>query len=197
MGSLPVAWVVVRLVTQQDVSREGSGNVGAANALRVAKSRWVGVAVMVLDACKGAAAVWLAVWWQGGWAFLALAAATLGVIAGHNYNPWLSLLQRKLVGGKGFAAAAGALLVFRPWLVALWLATTLAMWLGLRRTRGITDEAPSSAVATLSMIGWSLLVYDASTAWMCVAIAILVIPKILPELPAVLAEARARRETNP
>lgn len=192
-GSIPVAWLLVRFATRRDVSLEGSGNVGALNASRVAKSKAVGIGVMVLDVCKGAAAVWLAVAWQGGWAFEALAAATLGAVAGHNYNPWLSIARRKLVGGKGFAAASGGLLMVRPWIVPLWLAALILTWVVLRRTRGIVDEAPSSTMATLAMIPVGWWVYDLPTAWMTAGIALLCVPKILPELPAVFAEARDRR----
>ena len=193
VGSIPAAWLVVRLATKQDVVREGSGNVGAANALRVTRSKWVGIAVLVLDACKGAAAVWLAVAWQGGWAVGALGWATVGAVAGHNFNPWLSIATRRLAGGKGFAAAAGALLVFRPLVVAGWLLTCLVAWLGFRRARGITDDAPASVIATIAMIPAAWLLYDAATAWTCAGINLLCVPKILPELPAVFAEARARK----
>lgn len=196
VGSVPMAWLLVRLATRQDVSQEGSGNVGALNASRVAKSKWVGVGVMALDALKGAAAVWLAVWWQGGWAFTALAAAALGAIAGHNYNLWLSLAHRRLVGGKGYAAAAGAALVFRPWLVVAWLATTLVLFVLLRKTRAIDDEAPASALSTIAMGGFGLLLYDVPTAWFGLGVALLCVPKVLPELPAVFAEAKALREAQ-
>ena len=193
VGSMPVAWVVVRLARRGDVSREGSRNVGALNALRVARSKWVGVGVMVLDVLKGAAAVWLAAWIFGDVDEWPLIAAALGAVAGHNYNPWLSIAQRKLVGGKGFAAAAGALLVVFPLLVPAWLGTTLLSWLLFKKSHGITDEAPASAVATLAMIPWGGLLYGMPALWFGVIVSILCLPKIMPELPAVFAEARARR----
>jgi acyl-phosphate glycerol 3-phosphate acyltransferase len=196
LGTIPVAWMVVRLAARGDVTREGSRNVGAFNALRVSRSKWIGVVVAILDGLKGAAAIWLAVAWQGGWAFPGLAAAALGVVAGHNYNLWLSIAQRTLVGGKGFAAAAGALLVFRPWTVVGWLGTCVVAWLLLRRTHGITDDAPASVVATLSMVLWGYVFYDAPTAWLGVGFCLLCIPKILPELPSVFSEARALREAG-
>ncbi len=182
LGAVPVAWVAVRIARRRDVSREGSRNVGALNALRVSRSKWVGIVVMLLDGLKGAAAVWLAAWWFESGDFGVLAAAGLGAVAGHNYNLWLSIAQRKLVGGKGFAAAAGVLLVLRPLMVPAWLGTTLAAWFLFKKTHGITDEAPASAVATVSMIGWGVLLYDMPTLWMGVGFTILCIPKIVPEL---------------
>jgi len=186
VGSLPMAWVLVRVLTRQDISAVGSGNVGALNASRVAKSKWIGVAVLVFDALKGATAVWLAAWWTGGWDLAPLAAGGLGAVAGHNYNPWLSIAARRLVGGKGFAAAAGAMLVFRPLLVPGWLAVGVLAWVGFRLARGIVDEAPASAVATVSVIPLGYLLYDPPTAWIGVGISILCLPKIAPELKALL-----------
>lgn len=181
-GSIPVAWIAVAASARRDVAEEGSRNVGALNALRVARSKRVGIAVMVLDILKGAAAVWLASWWVGGHAFAPLAAAGLGAVAGHNYNPWLSIARRKLVGGKGFAAAAGVLLVLCPWLVPAWLGTTLVFWFVFKQTHGITDEAPASAVATLSMMPWGYGLYGVPVFWLGVGMTILCIPKIIPEL---------------
>ena len=100
------------------------------------------------------------------------------------------------MGGKGFAAAAGAALVFRPLLVATWLGTLLVCWLLLRKTRGIVDEAPSSTIATLAMIPFGYALYDPPTAWFGLGVSLLIVPKILPELPAVFAEARERREAG-
>jgi acyl-phosphate glycerol 3-phosphate acyltransferase len=186
LGSLPMAWLLVRVVTRQDISAQGSGNVGALNASRVSSSKWVGVGVLVFDALKGASAVWLAVWWTGGWDFAPLAAASLGAVAGHNYNPWLSLVARRLVGGKGFAAAAGAMLVLRPWLVPVWLGVALLAWFGFRALRGIVDEAPASAVATMALIPLGYVLYDPPTAWLGLGLSVLCVPKIWAELKTLL-----------
>lgn len=194
VGSIPVAWLLVHLTSRLDVSNEGSRNVGALNALRVARSKWVGIVVMILDGLKGAAAVWLAAWCSGGWAFPTLTAGALGVVAGHNYNPWLSLAQRKLVGGKGFAAAAGAMLTFCAWLVPAWLGTTIVSWFVFKRTHGITDEAPASAVATLSMLPWGLALYGMPGLGLGVGMSLLCVPKIVPELIVLF---RADRDTEP
>jgi len=192
LGSLPVAWIVVRLHARQDVSRTGSGNVGALNALRVSKARWVGVLVMVLDGLKGALAVWVATRLGiAGDALPLQCAATVGVVAGHDYNPWLSIPRRRLVGGKGFAAAAGALLVVRPWLVPCWLVAGLCAWALLLWLRGIRDEAPASALATLALLPASLLLHDAATLWMLVGLNVLIAPKLAGEAWRVFRGPRA------
>lgn len=105
LGSIPFA----HLLTQRrgiDLRRVGSGNVGAANALRVT-SPATAASVLALDATKGSLAVWLAG---------AMAPATpvpvcagLAAIVGHVYPPWLGFR-----GGKGMATAAGVFAVLAP-----------------------------------------------------------------------------------
>ncbi len=106
VGSIPFAYIFVRSVTGRDVRREGSGNVGATNALRSAGWK-VGVAVTVLDIAKGSLAVWVMMIFnpESAW----LAGAMLAVVAGHCFPPWLLFS-----GGKGVATGFGAFLVIAP-----------------------------------------------------------------------------------
>lgn len=106
VGSIPFAYIFVRYVTGRDVRREGSGNVGATNALRSAGWK-VGVAVTVLDIAKGSLAVWAMMVFnpESAW----LAGSMLAVVAGHCFPPWLLFS-----GGKGVATGFGAFLVIAP-----------------------------------------------------------------------------------
>jgi len=106
VGSIPCAYIFVRYVTGRDVRTEGSGNVGATNALRSAGWK-VGVSVTILDTAKGSLAVWAMMVFnpESAW----LAASMLAVVAGHCFPPWL--LFR---GGKGVATGLGAFLVIAP-----------------------------------------------------------------------------------
>ena len=177
LGSIPVAQLLVRWSARKDLSNSGSSNVGAMNALRVSKSLWVGIAVLVLDVLKGVASVLLA---------RALGAhdgaGLLGVVAGHNYNVWLSLARRRLAGGKGFAAAAGGLLVSMPWVVAIWLGVTALAWLGFRTARGIRDEAPATAVATLLLMPAAYVLYGVEGAVVAMLLNLLIQPKLAREV---------------
>lgn len=117
LGSLPTAYLLVRLMTGKDVRVTGSGNVGGTNALRTAGWK-VGVAVTAIDVVKGALPVWLmsrfnpeSVW---------VAAAMLAAVLGHCYPVWL-----KFKGGKGVATCFGAFLVIAP-LSAL---AALGLWI--------------------------------------------------------------------
>jgi glycerol-3-phosphate acyltransferase PlsY len=116
MGSLPTAYLLVRLMTGDDVRLTGSGNVGGTNALRIAGWK-VGVAVTLIDVVKGALPVWLMMRFnpESGW----FAAAMLTAVLGHCYPVWL-----KFRGGKGVATGFGAFLVIEP----LSAAAVLVLW---------------------------------------------------------------------
>ena len=106
LGSIPVAWFAVRRWAHVDVRRVGSGNVGAANALR-ATTPAIGLLVALADAAKGAGAVWLARRTHASDAAVALAA--VASVVGHVAPIWL-----RFRGGKGVATASGAFAVLAP-----------------------------------------------------------------------------------
>jgi glycerol-3-phosphate acyltransferase PlsY len=102
VGSLPVGYLVAQSAGGVDLRRVGSGNVGAANVYRTSGRR-MGIAVMIADMAKGAAAVLL----PGD----GVSAVTAGVAAvvGHVYPVWLGFR-----GGKGVATATGVFGVLSP-----------------------------------------------------------------------------------
>jgi glycerol-3-phosphate acyltransferase PlsY len=57
LGSIPFGYVLVRAFRGRDVRHSGSGNIGATNVARAFPA--LGVATLLLDASKGAAAVLL------------------------------------------------------------------------------------------------------------------------------------------
>ncbi|NTV45323.1 MAG: glycerol-3-phosphate acyltransferase [Chlorobiales bacterium] len=115
IGSLPFAYILVRIKLRQDVRKIGTGNVGAMNSFEVTGSKFVGILVALLDGLKGVLAVFIA-----GQAFidptLAKMIATFFVVLGHNYPVWL-----KFKGGRGLATAAGATAVFAPTILISWV----------------------------------------------------------------------------
>ena len=119
-GAIPFGLVVSRLFFRRDLRAEGSGNIGAANALR-SLGKGGAVAVLVLDALKGALPV-IAGRALGSEA-LALAAA-FAAILGHCFSPFLNFR-----GGKGVATNLGAVLAI-AWpaggiFAVIWLAVVL------------------------------------------------------------------------
>jgi glycerol-3-phosphate acyltransferase PlsY len=107
IGSFPTGWLVVRLLTGQDVRRIGSGRTGGTNAMRAGGLR------------PGCSPAW-GILGKGSWRSngpgccfpgqpLAWAVAGILVVAGHNWPIWLGFR-----GGAGTAPNLGAA-------IALWL----------------------------------------------------------------------------
>lgn len=133
VGSIPWAYIIVRVVTGEDVTAHGTGNVGAMNVRRTTGS-WVWfVVAMLADALKGfvpVLAVRLAAPYLGELAsgmqgavgavgyfvrYYAPGATLLGAVLGHNYSIWLAIMKRKFERtGKGLATGAGGLLAYDP-----------------------------------------------------------------------------------
>ncbi|MGI9600986.1 MAG: glycerol-3-phosphate acyltransferase [Acidimicrobiales bacterium] len=108
IGTFPSA----QLVAGRAVTRQGSGNPGASNTMRIAGRR-AGAAVLALDLAKGAVPTLIALMVSGrGLAALCWAAA----VAGHVFP-----VTRRFRGGKGVATGAGGAIVLYP-LIGLVLA---------------------------------------------------------------------------
>jgi|SRR5215472_10504933 len=125
LGSIPFGYLLVKIFRGQDIRLSGSGNIGATNVAR-SGARGLGLATLLLDALKGATAVWIA-------ARLAMsvcnrcagaqpmantpcipglrlmALAGLFAVLGHMFPVWL-----KFKGGKGVATALGVFALIFP-----------------------------------------------------------------------------------
>jgi glycerol-3-phosphate acyltransferase PlsY len=107
LGSIPFGLLLAKLLGGKDVRKSGSGNIGATNVARVAGPA-AGIVTLLLDAAKGALAVWVA----GRYSEQSAAAIMLAGIAalvGHCFPVWL-----KWKGGKGVATALGVFLMLSP-----------------------------------------------------------------------------------
>lgn len=132
-GSIPFGVLVTRWVRGIDVRKQGSGNIGATNVARVAGKK-LGIAVLALDALKGALPVLLAM------SLVPESPTTHAVVGlaaffGHVFPVWL-----KFKGGKGVATALGVLLVLAPW-AALAAFTVYAVLFGVWRISSIGSLA--------------------------------------------------------
>lgn len=101
LGGIPFGAWIVRWRTGQDVTKIGSGNIGATNVLRTT-GKLAGILTLLLDICKGALAVWLADHFGEGNTAL-MSAAALTVMLGHGFSPFL-----QFKGGKAVASFVGA-----------------------------------------------------------------------------------------
>lgn len=112
IGSIPFGYLIGRLFYHTDIRQQGSGNIGAMNALR-SLGKGGAAAVLLFDALKGFAPTLWALWFfrghldmEGlppGEQILASLAAT-GAVLGHCFSPWL-----RFRGGKGVATSFGAI----------------------------------------------------------------------------------------
>lgn len=121
-GAIPFGIVVSRLFFGRDLRAAGSGNIGAANALRTL-GRGGAIAVLILDALKGALPVVAGRALDGTGVLAAVAA--FAAIAGHCFSPFLGFR-----GGKGVATNLGAIVAL-AWPAAggfalVWLVVVLA-----------------------------------------------------------------------
>jgi glycerol-3-phosphate acyltransferase PlsY len=134
IGSIPFGYIVGKTAFDTDLRREGSGNIGAMNALRTLGKRGA-AAVLILDALKGFVPAFIAV--RAGMPELAACVAAAAVL-GHCFSPWLGWR-----GGKGVATSFGAVFAF-SWLAGL---LTAAAWaLGAGTTRYSSVGSMSGAV---------------------------------------------------
>lgn len=185
LGSIPFGIVLARLFGLPDPRTIGSGNIGATNMLRTGNKK-VALLTLLLDAGKGAAAVYLSVFIFINFVFTAsetppqalLASlapgALLAAAIGHMYSPWL-----KFNGGKGVATILGGLLALSKglalvfclvWLMTFFktryvsLASVLALasipatLFGLRILDGHMDVITARALIDIPLY-WSMLVY--------------------------------------
>ena len=107
LGSIPFGLILAKLFAGSDIRNSGSGNIGATNVARVVGPA-AGILTLVLDAAKGAAAVWLA----GRFSeqnSTALMLAGVFALLGHCFPVWLGFK-----GGKGVATALGVFLMLSP-----------------------------------------------------------------------------------
>jgi glycerol-3-phosphate acyltransferase PlsY len=112
LGSIPFGYLIVTAKTGADIRETGSGGTGATNVSRRA-GKVAGVITLILDALKGAGAVYFAktmlidldqttvAWWLG----------LVGIVAmlGHIFPVWL-----RFRGGKGVATGVGVFLMIAP-----------------------------------------------------------------------------------
>jgi glycerol-3-phosphate acyltransferase PlsY len=142
LGAIPFGLVLTRLAGLGDIRKIGSGNIGATNVLRTG-NKMLALAVVLLDAGKGALAVFLASFF---WGQLAGVAAGLGAVLGHLFPVWLGFK-----GGKGVATAFGTLLVL-SWQVGVTVALIWLCMAFLFRTSSLAALIAAAAAPVTAFI---------------------------------------------
>jgi len=158
LGSIPFGLLLTLLSGGGDIRSIGSGNIGATNVLRTGK-KGVAAATLLLDAGKGALAVWLGLRYGGEAGMLA---GAIGAFAGHVHPVWLGFK-----GGKGVATLLGITIALAP-LAGLFFALA---WLGVALASRISSlggiTGGFAAAVALFSLGWanSALVVVALSVW--------------------------------
>jgi glycerol-3-phosphate acyltransferase PlsY len=148
LGSIPIAWIVARMVTGKDLRSLGSGNVGVMN-VALSATRWAGLIVFVGEAAKGLLAVMLARGVSDN--PLAIGVTVLATVIGTRWMVWLGF-----AGGRGNTAGLAAMLLL-SWQTLL---IGFGIW-GLLRL--ITR---SSFWATrISLVGWPFVFGWLTQSW--------------------------------
>jgi acyl phosphate:glycerol-3-phosphate acyltransferase len=166
IGSFPTGYIVGR-INGVDLRKEGSGNIGATNALRVLGKKW-GYIVFAADIFKGWLSVTLAYALANRFApdHVALAGvlAAVFVVLGHNFPVWLGFK-----GGKGIATSAGIMIALFPIWVFL---CAFVVWLGFFYTTRYVSVASILAAISLS-VSTTVLALFGKCEWLLVGVALL------------------------
>jgi glycerol-3-phosphate acyltransferase PlsY len=167
LGTFPSALLVAR-AHGRDILQEGSGNPGASNVARLLGWR-AGALVLLADFSKGAIAAGAGMLIGGRGVACALGVAA---VVGHTFP-----IYRK--GGKGVAAAGGALVVLYPLIVVglavVWFVVARLLHKASLASLLTTTLFPVS-IAVLRSIGWEYHV------WEIVAVAALAVLVIIRHL---------------
>jgi acyl phosphate:glycerol-3-phosphate acyltransferase len=154
-GSVPYGFLAGKL-RGVDLRREGSGNIGATNALRVLGKPW-GYPVFLLDFLKGFLPVFLLRQVSDVSEPVVIGAGIL-VIIGHNFPVWLGFR-----GGKGIATSGGVILGLFPPAVFL---SSLVAWVALFFGTRYVSVASIAAALMLSISTWTLVAMEQASLWL-------------------------------
>lgn len=172
IGSIPTANSIAGLFGI-DLRSEGSGNPGANNARRVG-GLGLSIAILVVEAAKGAAAV------LAGDALASspgMVTAGLGAATGNVFNVWY-----RFQGGKGLGITLGVLLVAWPLALPPVIVAIAAVAL-ITRSTGLASIGALVMLVTLGLLwfpmawppGWGA--DTASLPWLAVGLTFVLAPK--------------------
>lgn len=150
IGSIPFAYIIVKLVKKIDIRTVGSGNAGATNAARVL-GKWGFISVFLLDALKGFLPVFISLHYYGQTMITLIVAAV--VVLGHTYTVFLGFK-----GGKGVATGAGVFLALAPAEIGIGLVVFIIVFLATKMvSAGSILASITLLIAVYLMSNWFAL----------------------------------------
>lgn len=123
IGSFPTAYILLKKTRGIDITKSGSGNVGAMNSYEVSNSKRIGIYVLLIDASKGFLSS-IVVYFLIEESFLVTILSLIFAVFAHCYSPWI-----KFKGGRGLATAAGGAFFISLPVLAIWLLNWAAVYL--------------------------------------------------------------------
>jgi glycerol-3-phosphate acyltransferase PlsY len=122
-GSIPTAYLLLKITKGIDITIAGTGNVGAMNSYEVTNSKSIGIIVLIIDFLKGLIPA-VGVLYLLEYSFFTASLSVLFAIFSHCFNPWLGFK-----GGRGLATAAGGTAVIFPFLLIAWVVFWILIYL--------------------------------------------------------------------
>ncbi|HUU77243.1 MAG TPA: glycerol-3-phosphate acyltransferase [candidate division Zixibacteria bacterium] len=190
LGSIPFAWIIVKIAAGKDVREEGAGSVSTRNTIRTAGYSWA-ILTGILDIGKGFLAVFITRFYlapsvamgSDDLSILCAAFAGIGAFVGHLWMIWM-----KFKGGKAFSVLLGSLFVLNPWGILVWVIAILLFLVIIRYSylAGLSATICNALLCTFFYIftvpnpywsSWAVMVHG----WGCVIILVL---RLIPEFKA-------------
>ena len=122
-GSIPSAYLLLKITKGIDITNAGTGNVGAMNSYEVTNSKSIGIIVLIFDFLKGLIPA-IGVLYLLENSFFIASLSVLYAIFSHCFNPWLGFK-----GGRGLATAAGGSAIIFPFLPIVWIVFWILIYL--------------------------------------------------------------------
>ena len=150
LGSIPFGLLISRYWLKIDIRRQGSGNIGMTNVMRVG-GKLPGILTFVLDFGKGGVAVLLAQTYfpasetDPGVQIIILSTAGIAVVCGHVFSVFL-----RFKGGKGISTLFGVLAALQ---LNIGICAAL-VWVGVFMWKRISSL---SAITMLAVLPWLFL----------------------------------------
>ncbi len=155
IGSVPTAYVLVKLVKGVDIRTIGSGNVGSTNAGR-ALGGWAFALVLILDTLKGFLPVFFLLHYCANHniPMFTVLLGSAALIIGHSFPIYL-----KFKGGKGVATSLGVFTALAPLSVLVSLGVFIFVVVFTRMiSAGSICAAVAMGVTTTILSGWPGLI---------------------------------------
>ena len=145
LGSIPVAWLVCKWVTGEDIRCLGSGNVGVMNTA-LSAARWAGLLVFLSEITKGVLAVIVPrTLVSGELTDIAVGLSIVAVVVGTRWPVWL-----RFRGGRGNTAGISALILI-SWKIGVLL---VCVWFLLRLLTKASFISTRLTLLLLPVIVW-------------------------------------------